>query len=398
MKTYEDANALKFGETAAESGATATYTATTDDATLVITQTANGYWNNLTITLPKVEQGGGEDPIINPGESDLMWDYTETAPTNNPDNGLYYGSKVNDATGTNLGLKGVKLNGSGYAFFAKNPVEGKLTLTISQRKSNGAYAVNVYACTIADGVATKGDIIGEIAVEEGPGTGSLDIPASVTGIYIERQTSSEGVLSKIVFKEKIARTFTDFEIPYTTLKADGYTGTDLPTGVTFSGTFHDAQHGYNGATLVVPTDGGAVKFTISGCTYGNTFPVKNAAGETLASLNQKAAGCYDSGGTVTYFYNGDATTLTFGPIAYLAYFKAEAVDVEEVTVTFKDQNGTELGTKKVFEGETLGEIPFTEADLTIADGYKFRGWVYTNGVKVKATDIVDGSKDRKSVV
>ena len=392
VKTYEDANALKFGETAAESGATATYTATTDDATLVITQTANGYWNNLTITLPKVEQGGGEDPIINPGESDLMWDYTETAPTNNPDNGLYYGSKVNDATGTNLGLKGVKLNGSGYAFFAKNPVEGKLTLTISQRKSNGAYAVNVYACSLADGVAPKGVIIGEIAVEEGPGTGSLDIPASVTGIYIERQTSSEGVLSKIVFKEKIARTFTDFEIPYTTLKADGYTGTDLPTGVTFSGTFHDAQHGYNGATLVVPTDGGAVKFTISGCTYGNTFPVKNAAGETLASLNQKAAGCYDSGGTVTYFYNGDATTLTFGPIAYLAYFKAEAVDVEEVTVTFKDQNGTELGTKKVFEGETLGEIPFTEADLTIADGYKFRGWVYTNGVKVKATDIVDGSK------
>ncbi len=392
VKTYEDANALKFGETAAESGATATYTATTDDATLVITQTANGYWNNLTITLPKVEQGGGEDPIINPGESDLMWDYTETAPTNNPDNGLYYGSKVNDATGTNLGLKGVKLNGSGYAFFAKNPVEGKLTLTISQRKSNGAYAVNVYACTIADGVATKGDIIGEIAVEEGPGTGSLDIPASVTGIYIERQTSSEGVLSKIVFKEKIARTFTDFEIPYATLKETGYTGAGLPTGVTFSGSFHDGQHGYNGATLVVPTDGGAVKFTISGCQYGNTFPVKNSANETLTTLDQKSPGCYDAGGIVTYIYSGDATTLTFGPIGYLAYFKAEAVEVTEATITYKNQNGTELGKKTVYEGDAIGESPYTEDDLTIASGYKFRGWTYTNGVKVKPTDIVDGSK------
>ena len=82
----------------------------------------------------------------------------------------------------------------------------------------------------------------------------------------------------------------------------GYTGADLPTGVTFSGTFHDGQHGYSNAILSVPTDGGAVKFTISGCQYANpaTFPVKNAAGETLATLNQKEAGCYDAGGIITY--------------------------------------------------------------------------------------------------
>ena len=62
------------------------------------------------------------------GENDLLWDYTETAPSANPDNGLYYDSKVNDAAGTNNGLKGVKLNSSGWAYFEKANVAGKLKL------------------------------------------------------------------------------------------------------------------------------------------------------------------------------------------------------------------------------------------------------------------------------
>ena len=53
------------------------------------------------------------------GTNDLLWDYTEQAPSANPDNGLYYGSKVNDAAGTNNGLKGVKLNNGGWAYFKK---------------------------------------------------------------------------------------------------------------------------------------------------------------------------------------------------------------------------------------------------------------------------------------
>lgn len=233
------------------------------------------------------------------GENDLTWDYSEKAPADNPDNGLYYKEKVNDATGTNLGLKGIKLNSSGWAAFTKAAVAGKLTLSISNRKNSSAYAVNVYKCSNVGATASKGELIGEVSVEEGPGSGSLDIPADVTGIFIERKTSSEGVLSKIVFKEDIARTFVDFEIPYATLTADGYTGTDLPTGVSFSGSFHDKQHGYSNATMVVPVDG-TVKFTISGCQFGGSFPVKNTEGKTLATLDQKAAGCYDAGGTVTY--------------------------------------------------------------------------------------------------
>lgn len=397
VTTYQNANALKFGETAAEAGATATYTATAEDETLVITQTAQGYWSNLTITLPKVE---GDEPV-EPQPHDpvtLTWSYDEEnpIPTTGPDNGLYFASYVNDAAGTNNGMHGVKLNSSGYAFFEKPAVEGTLTLTFGNRKATSAYAVNVYACTVTDGTATKGELIGEVSVAESPGTGSIDIAADVTGIYIERKTSAEGVLQKIVFKEKVPRTFVDFEITNDELKGT-IADMNLPQGVTLTGTQPEAgnnAHGYINASISVPTDGGAVKFTFGGCQYANkSFTVTNSNNETIATLSNKTTNCYhQDASVVTYFYTGEATTLTFSTIPYLPYFKAEATDVQEVTVTFKDQNGNVLGTTTVFEGEALGEVPFTEADLTIPSGQKFRGWTYTNGVKVKATDVVDGPK------
>ena len=73
------------------------------------------------------------------GDNDLLWYYTEAAPSSNPDKGLYYESKVSDAAGTKNGLKGIKLNSSGYAFFAKPAVAGKLSLTIGKRDGVGAY-------------------------------------------------------------------------------------------------------------------------------------------------------------------------------------------------------------------------------------------------------------------
>lgn len=365
-------------------------------------EATNGFMPNM-LRWYKITFTPGDEPV-EPQPHDpvtLTWSYDDEnpIPTTSPDNGLYFAGYVNDAAGTNNGMHGVKLNSSGKAFFEKPAVEGTLTLTFGNRQKADAYAVNVYACTVTDGTATKGDLIGEVSVAESPGTGSIDIAADVTGIYIERKTSAEGVLQKIVFKEKVPRTFQDFEITNDELKGT-YDPSKLPTGVDFSGTPHNDSHGYQNATIVVPTDGGAVKFTIGGCQYANpaTFTVTDAEGKTVATLDQKTPGCYHKGGTVTYFYTGEATTLTFGPMAYLPYFKAEATDVQEVTVTFKDQNGNVLGTTTVFEGEALGEVPYTEADLTIPSGQKFRGWTYTNGVKVKATDIVSGSITVKASV
>ena len=336
----------------------------------------------------------GEDPAVEPHDPvTLTWDYTEAnIPTTSPDNGLYYAGYVNDPAGTNNGMHGVKLNSSGYAFFEKPAVAGKLTLTIGNRKNASAYAVNVYACTIADGQATKGDLIGEVAVAESPGTGSIDIAADVTGIYIERKTASEGVLSKIVFKETVARSFVDFEITNEQLKGE-FDASTLPAGVTFSGNQRNDNHGYGKVTITVPVDG-TVKFTIGGCQYANpaNCKVTNAAGEVLATPTLKTATCYHQDrAAATYIYVGEPTTLTFSDIAYLPYFKAEATEVQEAVITYKDQNGKELGKKTVYEGDPIGDIPYTEADLTIPEGEKFRGWTYTSKVKVKATDIVNAN-------
>ena len=324
----------------------------------------------------------------------LTWDYTENKiPTKGPDNGLYYEAYVNDAPSTNQGLNGVKLNSTGYAYFETPAVAGKLTLSFGNRKTADAYVVNVYACTIADGVATKGSLIGEVAIDASPNTGSIDIPADVTGIFIERKTGAEGVLCKVVFKESVARSFVDFEITNEQMMKEGFDGSTLPAGVTFTGTHRGDNHGYGNVTIVVPVDG-TVKFTIGGCRYASpaTCMIKNAAGEVLAEPTLLTSTCYhEDQNAATYFYTGEPTTLTFSNIAYLPYFKAEATEVSEATITFRDQNNKELGTKTVFEGEPVGDIPYTEADLTIPDGQKFRGWVNANGVKVKATDFVSGN-------
>ena len=345
------------------------------------------------------------------GDNDLLWDYTESAPSSNPDNGLHYDSKVNDAAGTNNGLKGVKLNSKGFAWFAKPAVAGKLSLTIGLRSGVGAYCVDVYKCTIADGKATftdgaatpaDADLIATTDEVQESNAVHVEIPADVTGIYIKRHTGAEGVLSKVVFKETVQRDFTDFEMKMANMSAE-YDVTTLPTGVEFSGTFNSDQHGYRNATIKVPVDG-TVKFTFGDCKYGNkSFNVTNKNGEIIATVGYKADGCWKDDDAsrdyvFTYLYVGEADELTFNNIQYLNYFKAEATEVQPATITYKDQNGKTLGTKDLYEGDAIGETPYTEADLTIAEGQKFRGWVYGSKVKVVATDVVTGNTTVSALV
>ena len=337
------------------------------------------------------------------GDNDLLWDYTETAPTEKPDNGLYYAANVNDGAGTKNGLKGIKLNSSGYCYFAKAAVEGTLKLTIGPRDGSKEFNVSVYACTITDGTATKGNLIADTETVTEANTVSVDIPADVTGIYIERKAPVEGVLTKIVFTEKVARSFKDFEMKLGNLSAEYDTST-LPEGVTFSGTYNSDQHGYRNATVTVPVDG-TVKFTIGDCKYGNkAITVTNETGGIVTTLSYAANGCYadtdkDRGNVFTYLYVGDAATLTFGPVQYLNYFKAEATEVKAAVITFKDQNGTTIGTKDCYEGDAIGEIPADLKDkLTIPEGSAFRGWVYSTQVKALPTDVVNGNTTISALV
>ena len=342
------------------------------------------------------------------GENDLLWDYTEAQiPTSLSDssaakNGvLYYGAYVNDAPSTNNGLNGVKLNSSGWAYFEKAPVAGKLKLTFANRKAQTAYAVSVYNATKAEGAnPVKGEKIADTEDIDFGGSATIELGAEVIGVYIERKTGAEGVLQKIEFTENVARTFVDFQIefrdnPYTVLlPTDG----NLPTGVTVENTnYNGGQHGIFGGVITVPVDG-PVKFTIGACQYSGTPIAIKKDGTKLLDFSNNAS-CGETAGhfdqNVTYTYTGGAGVLTFelAGNTYIPYFFAEATEVTPCTITFKDQNGGVLGTVETIEGANLEAIPFTEADLPEFEitMERFRGWFYTNGKKAKVGDPINGN-------
>ena len=327
------------------------------------------------------------------GANDLLWDYTEAAPSANPDNGLTYKSKVDDAVGTNNGLKGIKLDGSGYCYFTKAAVAGKLKLTFGPRKNEQASSLKV--STWAGETPSAETEIKTTATQTESNTQIVELTAEQNNIYITRGASVETVLQKIQFVEDVARTFVDFEMIMCNMSSE-YDFTTLPEGVTASGSFNGDQHGYRNFTIQVPVDG-MVKFTIGDCQYGNqAIAVKNNLGETITTLSYPAAGCYKNDDNnkdkvFSYMYMGDADVLTFGPIQYCNYFKAEAVDIMPCEVIFKDQIGGEIMRVETYEGATLDTLP--EASLLPPAGmdYRFRGWFYSNGKKAKLGDIITGN-------
>lgn len=332
------------------------------------------------------------------GENDLLWDYTEAKiPTSGPDNGLYYGAYVNDAPSTNRGLNGVKMNSSGYAYFTKASVAGKLKLTYGPRKDGGKIALVV--STWSGETPSAETQIEQTAVVDELQTAIVELTAEQNNIYIARTSNSgEGVLTKIQFIETVPRTFVDFKIefrvdPYTVLLPEGGV---LPDGVSVTGTaYNGGQHGVYGGKITVPVDG-PVKFTLGACQFSNTPINIKKDGADFATFSNKAA-CGETAGTfaqnVLYVYTGEAATLTFelGSQTYLPYFFAEATEITPCDVIFKDQNGTTLGKIETYEGANLTELPYGESDLTIPEGEVFRGWFYTSGKKAVIGDAITGN-------
>ena len=331
------------------------------------------------------------------GANDLLWDYTEAAPSANPDNGLTYKSKVNDAAGTNNGLKGIKLDGSGFCHFTKAAVAGKLKLTYGPRKNAQATSLKVF--TWAGDTPSAETLIATTASQTESGTQVVELTAEQNNIYITRDASVETVLQKIEFKEDVARTFVDFKIefrdnPYNVLlPTDG----NLPEGVVVAGTnYNGGQHGIYGGSITVPVDG-TVKFTIGACQYSNTPINIKKDGVDFATFSNKAA-CGETSGhfdqNLTYIYMGEAATLTFELTGntFIPYFFAEAAEVTPCEVIFKDQNGDELGRVETIEGAALEAIPYTVENLpAIAEGNAFRGWFYSNGKKAAVGDPINGN-------
>ena len=327
--------------------------------------------------------------IANAGVNDLCWDYTNAnIPTKGPDNGLYYGAYVNDAAGTNLGLHGVKLNSSGYAYFEKAPVAGKLKLVISNRKNTNDYQVDVFHGSMVDGVPTKGDLIETSSVANGPTEVTIELDETVTGVYICRHTGAEGVLCKVQFVETVPRTFKDFELNFVGVTSMPET---LPDGVTeLTGSPREDDHGLNNFKMVVEVDG-PVKFTIGGCQFSSTPAIIKNGEAVLAEIDVATPGCYHKGGVATWTYNSmEPATLTVIGGQYTPYIKVEACEyVANVIITYFDQNGNKLGEEAVEPG-TVFVPKYTVANLpAIGDGLAFRGWFNNSGVKITEGTAID---------
>lgn len=175
------------------------------------------------------------------------------------------------------------------------------------------------------------------------------------------------------------RTFKDFAIDLTQPEPV------LPAGVQGSGaSYNGAQHGWVDYTIGFRVDG-PVRLTIGGCQYaGKAATVTSGNSQTLlATINTKSAGCYHNGGTATWTYNAEETdSLIVYCGQYCPYIRVEACDyVESHVITYFDQNGTRLGTEEVLHG-TAFTPKYTVADLTIPDGFAFRGWATNMGLKV----------------
>ena len=133
------------------------------------------------------------------GEHDLLWDYTDHAPVSNPDRGLLFGGIVDDAPGVKNGLKGIKLNSSGWCCFTKAPVAGVLKLTFGPRSGINRASLQVH--TWSGEQPMEETRIGVTCEIRKSGTQCIPLTAEQNKIFITRLLNMEAVLQRIEFVE-----------------------------------------------------------------------------------------------------------------------------------------------------------------------------------------------------
>lgn len=129
--------------------------------------------------------------------NDLLWDYSYAAPSKNPENGLSYSSAVNDGEGVKNGLKGIKLNSSGWCSFSKAPIAGTLKLTFGPRNGRNPASLQVFASAGED--AREVVLVGKTCEVRSLRTMVMPLTAEQNNIYITRLAETETVLQKIEF-------------------------------------------------------------------------------------------------------------------------------------------------------------------------------------------------------
>ncbi len=325
------------------------YQFTEDKGNTLVKKAYRSKLQRTTENTPRDDEGG-DDTVI------LEWDYYNYISSLIPDNGLYYRNRVNDDNG----MHGVKLNSEGYCYFAKPAVAGTLTLTFGNRNNNSAYAVNVYTCIGADGAnGVKGTLIGEVAIAESPGTGSIYIGADVTGIWIERKTHSEGVLQKIVFTSGGSDTSTIKESDLIgTWKSEG---SETSNGTTYTWTDVATFNSDNtGESKCIESNGDVSEhFYFTWSLSGNTLHITPTGGNydndiittfTIMSVNS----------TILVINNGEKT---------ITWTKDNGEDNPDNPST-----GTYQGAKRIFGNVLLGSIYNVNDNYTLAFTYDSKGF------------------------
>ena len=176
---------------------------------------------------------------------------------------------------------------------------------------------------------------------------------------------------------------------------------DASAVATVSGKYH-SDHGCTNLKVVVPNVTN-VKITVGQCTYsGKAIKVTNANGEEVASKTPSSPGCWknDRNNVDVLYYTGEATTLTITGMDYCPFVAVNALTEDEIaqlntefTLTYYDTDATTvLGTQKVKGQTAIGTFAFGENDVTVAEGFAFRGWFNKaqGGKKIKAEEKVGG--------
>ena len=179
---------------------------------------------------------------------------------------------------------------------------------------------------------------------------------------------------------------------------------DASAIATVSGNYH-SDHGCTNLKVVVPNVTN-VKITVGQCTYSSSaIKVTNAKGEEVASKTPSSPGCWknDRNNVDVLYYTGEATTLTITGMSYCPYVAVSALTEDEIaqlntefTLTYYDTDAKKvLGTQKVKGQTAIGTFAFGEKDVTVAEGFAFRGWFTKaqGGKKIQATDKVGGDMD-----
>lgn len=133
------------------------------------------------------------------GVNNLLWDYTDGAPMHNPDRGLAFSTTVNDPDSVRNGLKGIKLNSSGWCSFTKAPVAGTLYLTFGPRSGVNKASLQVFAYYGEE--IREVSLVNETCEVRALRTVAVPLNETQNNIYITRLLNTETVLQRIEFIE-----------------------------------------------------------------------------------------------------------------------------------------------------------------------------------------------------